>query len=82
MKSKFQKEKSRIIHYTSIKNNPTGFKESLGSKLSSCKSYEQFEQVFLDVVDKAAPLKNKAIRANQAPYMTKSLRKAIISLIE
>ena len=40
--------------------------------------YEKFEEEFLKVLNKHAPLKKKFIRANHAPYMTKNLRKAIM----
>ena len=46
--------------------------------LQSIKSYESFEQVFLEVSNEHAPLKKKFLRANHLPYMTKSLRKAIM----
>lgn len=40
--------------------------------------YESFESVFLSVLNKHAPLKKTFVRGNQAPYMTKQLRKAIM----
>ena len=46
--------------------------------LQSIKSYESFEQVFLEVSSEHALLKKKFLRANHLPYMTKSLRKAIM----
>ena len=46
--------------------------------LQSIKSYESFEQVFLEVSNEHALLKKKFLRANHLPYMTKSLRKAIM----
>ena len=42
------------------------------------KNYGSFEKVFLDTLNKHASLKKKVIRANHAPNITKSLRKAII----
>lgn len=41
-------------------------------------SYEGFEKIFLSVLNKHAPIKNKTLRANHVPYMTKALRKAIM----
>ena len=82
LKSKFIKAKPRVIYYrdyTYIKNDQNCFKETLHRELSDCKSYQQFEQVFLDVVNKFAPLKKTTVRANQVPYMTKTLRKAIMT---
>ena len=40
--------------------------------------YAPFEKVFLDVLNKHGPLKKKVVRANHAPYITKTLRKAIM----
>ena len=40
--------------------------------------YTEFESIFLNTLDAQAPLKKKTLRANHAPYMTKTLRKAIM----
>ena len=37
-----------------------------------------FSSVFRDVVDRHAPLKQKMVRGNNAPFMTKQLNKAIM----
>ena len=37
-----------------------------------------FEKVFLEVLQAHAPLKKKYVRANEVPYTTKTLRKAIM----
>ena len=36
------------------------------------------KEFFLDTLNKHAPLKKKSVRANHAPYVTKTLRKAIM----
>ena len=41
-------------------------------------NYETFDSEFLNVLNIDTPLKKKVIRANHVPYMTKSLRKAIM----
>ena len=46
--------------------------------LLSKKDYEVFERIFLEVLNIHAPNKKKVIRANQKPYITKQLRKAIM----
>ena len=38
----------------------------------------KFDEKFLEVLDKHAPLKKKLLRANHASYVSKALRKAII----
>ena len=43
-----------------------------------CTSYENFETVFLEVLEIHAPLKKKYIRENEVPYMTNALKKAIM----
>ena len=41
-------------------------------------SYKNFENIFLKILEHHAPLKKKIARANNVPYMTKTLRKAIM----
>ena len=41
-------------------------------------SYSEFEDHFLKTLEVHAPIKKKVVRANDKPYMTKSLRKAIM----
>ena len=86
MKSSFEKMSPKEISYRNYKNFDNNvFKLELSEVLSNnvC-SYKSFEEIFLKVLDKNAPLKKKIIRANHAPYMTKNLRKAIMkrSLLE
>ena len=38
----------------------------------------QFNQIFLNVLDKHAPMKRKLLKANHSSYISKPLRKAII----
>ena len=40
-------------------------------------NYSSFENVFIDVLNRHAPIKKKVIRANHASYLTKELKKAI-----
>ena len=40
--------------------------------------YAHFEQIFLMVLEKHAPVKQRVVRANDKPFMTKVLRKAIM----
>ena len=41
-------------------------------------SNDDFVSIFMDILNKHAPLKFKYIRANDSPFMTKDLRKAIM----
>ena len=58
------------------------FQGELKLKVQSISNYESFESVFLNLLNKHAPLKKKFVRGNQATYMTKQLRKAIMRLSE
>ena len=46
------------------------------TQINTCK---QFEDTFLSVLNMHAPLKKKLLRANHSQYVTKALRKAIMS---
>ena len=56
------------------------FNNDLRTELSikSIKSYGSFENIFLNTLNKNAPIKKKMVRANHAPYVTKALRKTIM----
>ena len=84
LKQSFKRNKPKEIMYRNYKGfNKGNFKNELKDSLSlSICDYESFETVFLKVLDKHAPLKTKIIRANHVPYMTKTLRKAIMKRSE
>ena len=69
---------------TTFKNLKNFSKENFNHELKTnlgercVKNYASSENVFLDILNKHAPFKKKLIRANDVPYVTKSLRKAII----
>ena len=42
------------------------------------KDYESFEKIFPNLLNLHAPYKKKVVRATDKPYMTKTLRKAIM----
>ena len=67
------------FHYRNYKNfNEESFRNDLKQYTELCSSYDNFENVFLEVLEKHAPLKKKYIRANEVPYMSKTLKKAIM----
>ena len=41
-------------------------------------NYETFHNVYLNILNKHAPIKTKVIRGNQAPYITKAYAKAVM----
>ena len=78
-KTSFQKPKPKEVVYRNYKKFDRDiFKDELKLKLESITNYESFEDVFLTILNKHAPLKKKVLRSNQAPYMTKALRKDIM----
>ena len=80
LKLKFQKAKPKEVTYRDYKKfNGIQFKHDLKLALQNgYNTYESFDKIVLETLDKHAPLKKKIIRANHAPYMTKQLRKAIM----
>ena len=81
LKTTFPKVKPKIIHYRDYKNFPL---QNFRIELKNClkneivDNYSKFEEIFLEILNKHAPLKKKVLRANEKPYMTKTLRKAIM----
>ena len=59
-----------------LKKFQTELKLKLNSQTNL--SYSTFQAVFLEISNKIAPVKVKVLRFNNNPFMTKSLRKAIM----
>ena len=79
LKSTFPKVRPKQIVYRKFKNfDLNNFKNEIRTKMQLIDKYETFEEEFLKVLNKHAPLNKKFIRVNHAPYMTKNLRKAIM----
>ena len=80
-KTSIPKSKQRVIQYRNYKNfDADVFKNELKTKLEdvSVVDYGFFETAFLDVLNKHAPCKKKTVRANDKPFMSKKLIKAIM----
>ena len=81
LKIAFSKSKPREIVYRNYKYfNSENFNDELkfvfsNENIDSC---SKFNQTFLDVLDKHAPLKKKRLRANHDSYVSKSMPKAIM----
>ena len=85
LKSTFAKAEPREITYRNYRNfDQEKFKEQLKRILyeKNINEYRDFENIFLEILEKHAPIKKKFIRANHAPYMTKVLRKAMMKRSE
>ena len=79
LKNKFVKQKPKEIEYRCYKTMDRGvFREELKTLLAYVSTLEEFDEAYLKVLNKHIPLKKKTVRINQAPYMTKVLRKAIM----
>ena len=79
LKTSFQKAKPKILHFRDRRNfNVHTFRGDLKAELGDTSNYSDFEEKFLKVLDKHAPVKKKVVRANDKPYMTKALRRAIM----
>ena len=80
LKLKIIKNRPIEINYRDYKKfDQIKFYEDLDKFSSSnAQSYTEFENNFLHSLNKHAPFKKKIIRANNKPYMTKKLRKAIM----
>ena len=78
-KTKFEKQSPRVIYYRSYKHfDDSQFKSDLLRFSHLCTTYEKFENIFLNILEIHAPLKQKTLRANEVPYMSRKLRKAIM----
>ena len=53
------------------------FQRELNQKIGECTNYTKLECGFSQVFNKHAPLKKRVVCANEVPYMTRNLRKAI-----
>ena len=82
-KTTFKKNKPKEVFYRDSKKFDEVFKRELQEKLNQhVTNYETFEGIFLDTLEKYAPMKRKVIRGNEAPYMTKARKKAIMKRSE
>ena len=79
LRSTFAKGKPKKIFYRCYRNfDNKKFEEELQKQLLSVSDFESFHFAFKVTLNKLAPLKQKLIRNNNQPFMTKTLRKAIM----
>ena len=83
MRNTYPKSKPKIVFYRNYKNfNLEMFRRELKTRLRNSDGetliYTKFEETFLEILEKHAPLKKRVLRANNKPFMTKALRKAIM----
>ena len=80
-KTTFVKPKPKELFYRDYKRfSHESFEKDLMYVLSTSEkiNYQEFDKTFVEILNKDAPMKKKLVKANQAPYMTKALHKAIM----
>ena len=79
LRSTFTKGKPKEMFYRCYRNfDNKKFEEELQKQLLSVSDFESFQFAFKVILNQFAPLKQKLIRNNNQPFMTKTLRKAIM----
>ena len=86
-KNTFERLRPIYIQYRSYRNfdrneflsdlKNVSFEEALSSTNSE-QAYEKFKELYSEIVDNHASLKQRVIRGNQAPFMSKDLSKQIM----
>ena len=85
VKGGFIKRSPKIINYRDYRKfDIDSFRKDLKDRLirqsqQALISYDIFDAIVLSVLNKHAPVKQKSVRANEGPFMTKALRKAIMN---
>ena len=81
LKTKYTKLRPRIFKYRDYRNF---HEENFLFELEYClannliENYNEFENILINIVNRHVPLKTKYLRANNKPYISKELRKAIM----
>ena len=83
LKTFFKKQPAKVISYREYKHfSQFKFRNALEQSLFGRDiiniANDEFVNIFMTTFNKHAPLKIKYVRANDAPFMTKKLRKAIM----
>ena len=76
MRSHYPKSTPNIVHYRNYsKFNNDYFRNDLKATLEKLENldYQSFENIFGSTLNKYAPVKQKYIRSNNSPFMTKTL---------
>ena len=82
LNKKISKGSTKTLFYRDYKKfEENKFARDLTHELQNIKnpSYSQFEKAFITVLDNHLALKKKQLRFNHSPFMTKALRKAIMT---
>ena len=85
LKTFFKKQEPKIIKYRDFKKfSNQVFRDELYQKLYCNNvlktiSFETFQKISIDILDRLAPIKEKHIRSNHSDFVTKNMRKAIMT---
>ena len=85
MRSYFEKKGPRLLKYRNYNFDESLFRDELTKKMGKIyfeeesPNYDSFHRTFMSVLEKYAPIKEKKVRANNAPFMNKDLSKAIMT---
>ena len=78
-KTSFQKREPKIIKYRDYKNfDNSKFRSEILKRNFNYTDLRTFKETVFNIFNKYAPIKRKYVRANEAPFMTKELHKAIM----
>ena len=79
-KCTFEKRDPKEVTYRYYKHfNRILFRSELQEAIQGSVDWADYELRFLNVLNKHAPVKNKTVRANHKPYITKEIRKSIMN---
>ena len=80
LKTTFQKLPPQKIYYRKWKNfDVEFFNRELSENLQHIREdFSTFNNIFIQLLDKHAPMRTKSLRGNNQPHLTKDLRKAIM----
>ena len=73
MKSHYKKQNPKIIKYRRYI-----IREVIKTYNPEHMTLDTIKQEFIEILNKLAPIKHRYIRANQAPFMNKSLNKSVM----
>ena len=78
-KTSFQKREPKIVKYRDYKNfDNNKFRSEILKCNFNYTDLRTFKETVFNIFNKYAPIKRKYVRANEAPFMTKELHKAIM----
>ena len=79
MRAFFPKQSPTLVKYRNYNFIRENFRNELLHNLSSLNNdatFEEFETTFMSIFNKHAPMKEKLMRANNSPFMNKTLTEA------